>query len=84
VAHGSEDAGVPPEFPFLWAELQFHQEKLRDKRRAGFSRGFKMESVTEVELESAFRFPVALLVSLARMKYLALSDVDLDANEEIH
>ena len=43
-----------------------------------------MESVTEVELESAFRFLVALLVSLARMKYLALSDVDLDANEEIH
>ena len=38
----------------------------------------------EVELESAFGFPAALLVSLARLKYLALSNVDLDADEEIH
>ena len=43
-----------------------------------------MESVKEVELESAFGFPVALLVLLARLKYLALSNVDLDAEEVIH
>ena len=83
MAHGSEDAGVPPESPFLWAELQFHQDDVPDKR-AGFTRVFKIENVTEVELESAFGFLVALFVSLARMKYLALSDVDLDADEEIH
>jgi len=44
---------------------------------------FKMESVKEVELEFGFGFPVALLVSLARLKYLALSNVDLDADEEV-
>ena len=55
-----------------------------DKTQAGFSRVFKMENVKEVELESAFGLPVALLVSLARLKYLALSNVKLDANEEIH
>jgi len=46
-----------------------------------------MESVKEVELECAFGFPglpVALLVSLARLKYLALSNVNLDADKEIH
>jgi len=43
-----------------------------------------MENVNEVELESAFGFPVALLVSLARLKYLALSSVKLDTDEEIH
>jgi len=43
-----------------------------------------MESVKEVELESAFRFPVTLLVSLARSKDLALYDMDLDVDEEIH
>ena len=39
-----------------------------------------MESVKEVELESALRFPVTLLVPL---EYLALDDVDLDT-DEIH
>jgi hypothetical protein len=55
-----------------------------NKTRAAFSRVFKMGGVKEVELESAVGFPVALLVSLARLKYLALSNVDLDADEEIH
>ena len=57
---------------------------LPDRTRAAFIRVFEMESVKEVELESAFGFPVALLVSLARMKYLALSNVKLDADKEIH
>ena len=55
-----------------------------DKTRAAFSRVLKMESVEEVELESAFGLPVALLISLARLKYLALSNVNLDADEGIH
>ena len=36
-----------------------------------------------LELKSAFGFPAALLISLARLKYLALSNVNLDADEEI-
>jgi len=55
-----------------------------DNTRAGFNRVFKMENMKELELESAFRFPVALLVSLARLKYLALSSVDLDTDEGIY
>jgi len=51
-----------------------------DKTRAAFGRVSKIESVKEF----AFGFPAALLVSLARLKYLALSNVDLDADEEIH
>jgi hypothetical protein len=42
-----------------------------------------MESVKEVELEIAW-FPAASLVSLARLKYLALSNMELDTDEEIH
>ena len=37
-----------------------------------------------LELKSAFGFPAALLISLARLKYLALSNVNLDADEEIN
>ena len=51
-----------------------------DDTRAGFERVFKMQSVKEVELEFAFGFPVPLLMSLARSKYLALSNVDLDTD----
>ena len=36
-----------------------------------------------VELAFAFGFPVALLMSLARPKDLALSNVDLDTDERI-
>ena len=36
-----------------------------------------------VELSFAFGFPVALLMSLARPKDLALSNVDLDTDEGI-
>ena len=38
----------------------------------------------EAELEFAFAFPVALLASLARLKCLAPSNVNLDADEDIH
>ena len=55
-----------------------------DKKWATFSRAFKMVSVKVLELESAFGFLVALLVSLATLKYLALSNADLDVDEEIH
>ena len=55
-----------------------------DSTRAGFNRVFKMENMKELELESAFGFPAALLVSLARLKYLALSSVDLDTDEGIY
>ena len=55
-----------------------------DNARAGFNHVFMMENINEVELESAFGFPAALLVSLARLKYLALSSVDLDTDEEIY
>ena len=55
-----------------------------DNTRAGFNRVFKMENMKELELESAFGFPAALLVSLARLKYLALSSVDLDTDEGIY
>jgi hypothetical protein len=41
-----------------------------------------MESVKEVELEFAFAFPVALLMSLTRLKYLALSNVDLETSDD--
>ena len=51
---------------------------------AAFCRAFRMESVKEVKLEFAFGFPVTLSVSLARLKYLALSNVDLDTDEETH
>jgi hypothetical protein len=54
-----------------------------DEARAAFDRVFRMESVKEVELESVFCFPVASLVSLARLKYLALGNVDLDIDEGI-
>ena len=40
-------------------------------------------SVKMVELAFAFGFPVALLMSLARPKDLALSNVDLDTDEGI-
>ena len=51
-----------------------------DDTQAAFERVFKMESVKEVELEFAFGFPVPLLMSLARSKYLALSNVDLETD----
>jgi hypothetical protein len=54
-----------------------------DEARAAFDRVFRMESVTEVELESVVCFPVASLVSLARLKYLALGNVYLDIDEGI-
>lgn len=38
-------------------------------------------SVKEVELELVFGFPIGLL-SLARLKYLALSDMYLDIDED--
>ena len=44
---------------------------------------FRMESVKEVELEYVFGFPVASLVSLARLKYLALGNVHLDIDNGI-
>ena len=52
--------------------------------RAAFGRVFRMESMKEVELEFAFGFPVALLMSLARLKYLALANMDLNSDEEIY
>ena len=52
-----------------------------DNTQAGFNRVFKMENMKELELKSAFGFPVALLVSLARLKYLALSSVDFNTDE---
>jgi hypothetical protein len=55
-----------------------------DEMWVAFGRVFRMESVKEVELECVFGFPVALLMSLARLEYLALSNVNLDTNEEIH
>jgi hypothetical protein len=54
-----------------------------DEARAAFDRVFRMESVKEVELRFVFGFPVASLVSLARLKYLVLSSVGLDINEGI-
>ena len=59
-------------------------DDLPDKTWMAFTRVFKMESVKEVELECAFGFSVALLVPLARLKYLALSNVNFDADKEIH
>ena len=59
-------------------------ESVPDETRAAFGRVFRMESVKEVELEFAFRFPGELLMSLARLKYLALSNVDLDTDEGNH
>jgi hypothetical protein len=59
-------------------------DSVPDETRAAFGRVFRMESVKEVELEFAFGFPVALLVSLTRLKYLALSKVYLDTDKEIH
>ena len=59
-------------------------DNVPDETRAAFGRVFRMESVEEVELEFAFGFPVALLVSLTRLKYLALSGVYLDTDKEIH
>ena len=92
MAHGSEDAVVPPVSPFPYVRssgvgFNYNEKNwdgVPDKTWATFSPAFKMESVKEVELESAFGFPVALLVSLATLKYLALSNVDLDADEEIY
>jgi hypothetical protein len=54
-----------------------------DETWAAFDFVFRMESVKEVELEFVFGFPAALLVSLARLRYLVLSNVDLDADEGI-
>ena len=45
---------------------------------------FSRRRVKELELESAFGFSAALLISLAMLKYLALSNVNLDADEEIN
>jgi hypothetical protein len=54
-----------------------------DETWAAFDCVFRMESVKEVELVFVLGFPVALLVSLARLKYLALGNVDLDIDEWI-
>ena len=59
-------------------------DDLPDKTWTAFTRVFKMESVKEVELECAFGFSAALLVPLARLKYLALSNMNFDADKEIH
>lgn len=59
-----------------------HWDNVPDETRAAFGRVFMMESVKEIELEFAFSFPVALLMSLTRLKYLALSNVDLDADDD--
>jgi hypothetical protein len=58
-------------------------DSVPDETRAAFGRVFRMESVKEVELDFSFGFPVALLVSLTRLKYLALSIVRLDTDKEI-
>ena len=55
-----------------------------DETRTAFDRVFRMESVKEVELEFAFEFLVTLLVSLASLKYLALSNVDLGTYKGNH
>ena len=55
-----------------------------DNVQVGFNCVFKMENMKELELESAFGFPAASLVSLARLKYLALSSVDLDTDEGVY
>ncbi|KIM49915.1 hypothetical protein M413DRAFT_439045 [Hebeloma cylindrosporum] len=52
-----------------------------EETRVGFGRVFAMESVREVALECVSGFPVALLSSLARLKYLALSNVTIDSDE---
>jgi len=60
---------------------------LPDDTRAAFERVFRMESVKEVELEFFSGLPVPLLMSLTRLKYLALSNVrlnlDLDTDVEV-
>jgi hypothetical protein len=91
VVHASKDAdkseGFLPHLHSFGLSFNYTGENwgsVTDKTRAAFTWVFKMENVEEVNLESAFRFPVALLVSLARMRYLALSHVDLDADKEIH
>ena len=59
-------------------------DSVPDEIRTGSDRVFRMESVKEVELESVFRFPVASLVSLARLKYLVLGTLVLDIDEGIN
>ena len=54
-----------------------------DETRAAFGSVFRMESVKKAELAFGFRFSVALLMSLARPKDLALSNVDLDTDKGI-
>ena len=75
MAHASEDAnksdaGFPTNlrsFGLSFISTGANWDGVPDNTRAGFTRVFKMESVKEVELEFAFGFPVALLVSLARL-----------------
>jgi len=57
---------------------------MSDEMWAAFGRASRMKNVKEVELEFALGFPVALSVSLARLKYLALSNVNLDTYLEVH
>ena len=79
MAHGSGDARS-----LSFNSTRPNWDDVPDKTQAGFSRVFKTKSMKEVELDSAFRFPLTLLVSLAKLKYLAMYDVDLDAAEEVH
>ena len=58
-------------------------DSVPEETRAASDSVFRMESVKEVELEFVFRFPVASLVSLARLKYLALGNVYLNIDEGI-
>jgi len=53
--------------------------------RAAFECVFEMESVKEVELEYFYEFPVQLLMSLTRLRYLALSNVrsDIDSDSDV-
>ena len=59
-------------------------DSVSDEARAACDCVFRMESVKEVELESVFWFPVASLISLARLKYLALANVDIDKGFQDH
>jgi len=73
-------------FPHLYSfALKFNSrgaiwDDLPDDTRAAFERVFRTESVKEVELESFSEFPVPLLMSLTRLKYLALSNVYMDVD----
>ncbi|KIM49912.1 hypothetical protein M413DRAFT_6732 [Hebeloma cylindrosporum] len=53
-----------------------------EETQAALRRVFAMESVREVELAFVFGLPMALLMSLAKLKHLALSNVGMDTNDD--